>query len=216
PPGPHPWTYFSEESDMKELDSPEENLESTKAPTQLSRADLDGVHKTASDLIEQLAGVPDGDIVGEMVANSLKLLRDQTNRGDLKMLNKSLKELRYAIKVFAPYRDVRKVSIFGSARTPEDHPDYLAAAKFGKAMVAAGWMVITGAGGGGHGCRARRRRGGAVVRSGDPLAFRAADQCVHRERSEADQLQVFLHPQVDVRSIQSCHRPVPRRVRHDG
>jgi uncharacterized protein (TIGR00730 family) len=144
---------------MKEIDSPEENLEqsqeSTQAPTQLSRADLDGVHRTANDLIEQLASVPDGDMVGEIVANALKLLRDQTNRGDIKLLNKSLKELRYALKVFAPYRDVRKVSIFGSARTPESHADYRAAAAFGKGMVAAGWMVITGAGGGimaaGHG-----------------------------------------------------------------
>jgi hypothetical protein len=144
---------------MNEVDSPEESLEqsqeSTESPTQLSRADLDGVHATANLLVEQLAQVPDGDMVGEIVANALKLLRDQTNRGDIKLINKSLKELRYALKVFAPYRDVRKVSIFGSARTAEDHADYAAAAAFGKGMAAAGWMVITGAGGGimaaGHG-----------------------------------------------------------------
>src|SRR5205814_5813043 len=60
-----------------------------------------------------------------------------------------------ALKIFAPYRDVRKVSIFGSARTLEDHHDYSQAAEFARAMAAAGWMVITGAGGGimaaGHG-----------------------------------------------------------------
>jgi len=144
---------------MKEIDSPGENLEqsqeSTEAPTRLSRSDLDGVHQTANLLMEKLSAVPDGDMVGEIVATALMLLRDQTNRGDIKLLNKSLKELRYALKVFAPYRDVRKVSIFGSARTAENHADYLAAAEFGKAMVKAGWMVITGAGGGimaaGHG-----------------------------------------------------------------
>ncbi len=144
---------------MKEIDSPEENLEqsqeSTQSPTQLSRDDLDAVHVTANRLIEQLAAVPDGDMVGEIVANALKLLRDQTNRGDIKLINKSLKELRYALKVFAPYRDIRKVSIFGSARTLESHADYASAAAFGKGMAQAGWMVITGAGGGimaaGHG-----------------------------------------------------------------
>lgn len=144
---------------MKELDSPEEHLEQSQETAQrphlLSRADLDVVHKTASLLIAQLEDVPDGDMVGEMVASAMKLLRDQTNRGDIKLLNKSLKELRYAIKVFAPYRDVRKVSIFGSARTPESHADYSAAADFGRAMARLGWMVITGAGGGimaaGHG-----------------------------------------------------------------
>jgi len=94
-------------------------------------------------------------MVAEIVANGLKLLRDQTNRGDIKLINKSFKELRYALKVFAPYRDTRKVSIFGSARTLEDHEDYRQAAIFGKKMAEAGWMVITGAGGGimaaGHG-----------------------------------------------------------------
>ena len=137
---------------MKEIDSPEENIEqsqeSAQPPTQLSRSDLDAVHHTANTLIEQLNGVPDGDMVGEIVANALKLLKDQTNRGDIKLLNKSLKELRYALKVFAPYRDIHKVSIFGSARTPEGHEDYASAAAFAKAMAAAGWMVITGAGGG--------------------------------------------------------------------
>jgi uncharacterized protein (TIGR00730 family) len=144
---------------MKEIDSPEETLEQSQetlqTPTQLSRSDLDAVHHTANTLIQQLSKVADGDMVGEIVANALKLLRDQTNRGDIKLINVSLKELRYALKVFAPYRDVLKVSIFGSARTLESHADYASAAAFGKMMAAAGWMVITGAGGGimaaGHG-----------------------------------------------------------------
>jgi uncharacterized protein (TIGR00730 family) len=144
---------------MKEIDNSEEAIdqsrESVEIPHQASRSDLEGVHTTANLLIQQLGKIPDGDLVGEIVANSLKLLRDQTNRGDIKLINVSLKELRYALKIFAPYHDVRKVSIFGSARTPESHEDYISAAAFGKTMAAAGWMVITGAGGGimaaGHG-----------------------------------------------------------------
>src|ERR1043166_1365560 len=102
----------------------EQSQETIAPATVVSRADLDGVHKAASRLIEELARVPDGDMVGEIVANALKLLRDQTNRGDIKLINKSYKELRYALKIFAPYRDTRKVSIFGSARTPEPNADY--------------------------------------------------------------------------------------------
>ena len=145
---------------MKEvdaLDNPtiEQSQESAEAPVHLRRADIDEVHKLAAKLIEKLEEVPEGDMVGEIVANGLKLLRDQTNRGDIKLINKSLKELRYALKVFAPYRDVRKISIFGSARTAEDQGDYIAAAEFAKRMVEHGWMVTTGAGGGimaaGHG-----------------------------------------------------------------
>ncbi|CAN5334599.1 TIGR00730 family Rossman fold protein [soil metagenome] len=144
---------------MKESDQVDNNIEqsqeSSTPATVLSRGDLSKVHGIANDLILELENVPDGDLVAEIVANSLKLLRDKTNRGDMKLINKSFKELRYALKIFAPYRDVRKVSIFGSARTPEDSPDYIAASNFGKRMADAGWMVITGAGGGimaaGHG-----------------------------------------------------------------
>lgn len=144
---------------MRELDSidnNEEQSQETAAPAAIiSREDLSEVHEHANRLLASLEQIPDGDMVGEIVANALKLLRDKTNRGDVKLVNKSFKELRYALKIFAPYRDVRKVSIFGSARTPADHPDYDAAVQFGRRMAEAGWMVITGAGGGimaaGHG-----------------------------------------------------------------
>lgn len=144
---------------MKELDgidnNTEQSQETAQAPVALSRADLGKVHELASQLIDALREVPEGDLVGEIVANALKLLRDQTNRGDIKLIDKSFKELRYALKIFAPYRDVRKVSLFGSARTLESHTDYTQAALFAKRMAETGWMVITGAGGGimaaGHG-----------------------------------------------------------------
>ncbi len=146
---------------MKEADTSadqeivEQSQETMSAPSVVSREQLDGVHHIASQLIDELRTIPDGDLVGEIVANALKLLRDQTNRGDIKLINKSYKELRYALKIFAPYRDTRKVSIFGSARTPEAHEDYKTAAEFGRLIAQDGWMVITGAGGGimaaGHG-----------------------------------------------------------------
>jgi len=144
---------------MKELDGLDNNIEQSQESSEpahvISREELGEVHELASKLIEELREVPEGDLVGEILANALKLLRDHTNRGDVKLIDKSFKELRYALKIFSPYRDVRKVSIFGSARTPESNPDYRQAADFAKAMVAAGWMVITGAGGGimaaGHG-----------------------------------------------------------------
>jgi len=133
----------------------EQSQETAEPPHVIARARLDELNHRAESLIDELRGIPDGDMVGEIIANALKLLRDQTNRGDIKLINKSFKELRYALKIFAPYRDVRKVSIFGSARTREDDRDYQFAADFAKKMVETGWMVITGAGGGimaaGHG-----------------------------------------------------------------
>src|SRR6185437_10007106 len=122
---------------MKELDGLDNNIEQSQESSEpahvISREDLGEVHELASKLIEELREVPEGDLVGEILANALKLLRDHTNRGDVKLIDKSFKELRYALKIFSPYRDVRKVSIFGSARTPESNPDYRQAADFAKA-----------------------------------------------------------------------------------
>lgn len=83
-----------------------------------------------------------------LLTTVMKLHEDGASTGDLKITSAALKELRYAYKVFMPYRDVRKVTVFGSARTPNDEPAVLAARAFGRRMVAEGWMVVTGAGGG--------------------------------------------------------------------
>ena len=133
----------------------EQSQETAQPVHVVSREQLTECHRLAAELVTELQGIYDGDLVGEIVATAMKLLRDRTNRGDIKLIDKSLAELRYALKIFAPYRDFHKVSIFGSARTPETNSEYHQAAEFGKKMAAAGWMVITGAGGGimaaGHG-----------------------------------------------------------------
>jgi uncharacterized protein (TIGR00730 family) len=84
----------------------------------------------------------------QLLTTVLKLHDDGAHVGDLKIANTALKELRYAYKVFAPYGHVRKVTVFGSARTPAHAPAAAAARALGRRMVEAGWMVITGAGDG--------------------------------------------------------------------
>ncbi len=81
----------------------------------------------------------------EILLNALKCKRDDLDILDLKMISRMLDEFRYAAKVFKPYRSVRKVSIFGSARVPEEEPHYEMAAKFAKQMTEQGFMTITGA-----------------------------------------------------------------------
>jgi len=88
------------------------------------------------------------DLFSQMLVTICRLGADGVDRGDLKILNAALRELRYAFKIFVPYNEVPKVSIFGSARTKEDHPQYLAAKEFAELIQAQGWMVITGAGDG--------------------------------------------------------------------
>jgi uncharacterized protein (TIGR00730 family) len=93
-------------------------------------------------------GQDHGDLLSMMQRTIARLERDGTTRGDLKILNRTLRELRYAFKVFQPFRRRRKVTVFGSARTAPTHPAYQQAVALGRAMAGHGWMVITGAGGG--------------------------------------------------------------------
>ena len=71
--------------------------------------------------------------------------RDSATRGDLKILSRALRELRYGFKVFAPYRRDHKVTVFGSARTKPEEPSYQQAIVFGRAMAEKDWLVVTGA-----------------------------------------------------------------------
>src|SRR5919106_2650056 len=84
--------------------------------------------------------------IAEMLRTVLRLTADETNRGDLKILNRALKELRYAFRIFGAYRSVRNVSIFGSTRISEDDPYYPLAKNLGRRLAEQGFMVITGAG----------------------------------------------------------------------
>jgi uncharacterized protein (TIGR00730 family) len=99
------------------------------------------------ELLERSGSDPDNqDLIFELISSALRLARDGADRGDLKIANAALKEMRYTFHVFAPYRDARKVAIFGSARTEPDDPLYEQARALAAAMAARGWMVITGAG----------------------------------------------------------------------
>jgi uncharacterized protein (TIGR00730 family) len=89
----------------------------------------------------------DDDIVREMIVSTLKMHRDATDRGDLKIVNSALKELRYSFLVFSRYRETPKVTVYGSARTRPENPNYQLAAQFANLMADTyQWMVVTGAG----------------------------------------------------------------------
>ena len=98
------------------------------------------------DWLQRGRGSLNEELIAEMMQAVLKLSRDETSRGDLKILNRALRELRYAFKVFAPYRGIRKVSIFGSTRVQEGDPYYQMAVRLGHRLAEEGYMVITGAG----------------------------------------------------------------------
>ena len=108
------------------------------------------------------------DLVEDIIVNALKLLTDVKDRGDARVIRTAVRELRYAFRLFAPYRDTRKVTIFGSARTEPAKAEYREAVEFARQMAAAGFMVITGAGPGimqaGHEGAGPERSFGANIR----------------------------------------------------
>jgi hypothetical protein len=106
------------------------------------------IDEKVRQLVDEIHTDKPRELIEEMIITALKMGRDQTSVADLKMLNRALKELRYAVRVFAPYRDRRKVVVFGSARTPEDAEEFKAAENFGRAMREHGYMIVTGGGDG--------------------------------------------------------------------
>jgi hypothetical protein len=124
-------------------------------------AQLDDWLRSHNDFVnaDQFAGI---------LRTLLKLAQDNAERGDLKILNRTLQELRRAFSIFAPYRHMRKVSIFGSTRVQEGDPYYHLARTMAEELARAEFMVITGAGPGimqaGHEGAGRERSFGVNIR----------------------------------------------------
>lgn len=97
-------------------------------------------------LVKDWACDSSNELIQELIVTALKMGKDCLPDGDLKLYNRALKEMRYASRVFGPYNDERKISIFGSARTKPDEAEFKAAEAFAKKMQESGFMSITGAG----------------------------------------------------------------------
>lgn len=85
-------------------------------------------------------------LISEMVATSLSLFGDELTTGELRLVRQAFREMRAGFTMFNRYRALHKIAVFGSARTPREHPDYQAAFEFSRLLAARGWMTITGAG----------------------------------------------------------------------
>jgi uncharacterized protein (TIGR00730 family) len=116
------------------------NIKPEKPP-----ADLE-LRRRIEELIKYKGGGDNQEQVADIIENALKLLADVKDTGDVRVIQTAIRELRYAFRMFAPYSHIRKVTIFGSARTQPSKIEYQQAVEFGRKIVQAGFMVITGAG----------------------------------------------------------------------
>jgi hypothetical protein len=94
---------------------------SRNAPAKRPRRETE-LQRRVRELIEWRGGGHNADLVGEIIENALKLLRDVEHRGDVRVIESAVRELRHAFRVFAPYAQRRKVSVFGSARLKPGQP----------------------------------------------------------------------------------------------
>lgn len=155
----------------KRMDVPEAGMKPAAVESGWAAARTEAIES----FLNRFADSPDRDLLAEILVAVTRLARDGADRGDVKMLTTAFKELRYAFKVFAPYAGIRKVSIFGSSRTPSGHPDYAQADAFAKLMRLRNWMVITGAGGG--------IMGAGQAGAGRAASFGAAIRLPHEQKT---------------------------------
>lgn len=126
------------------------------------------LRRRIQELIDYKGGGHNQESVTDIIESALKLLHDVKDSGDVRVIQTAIRELRYAFRLFAPFADSRKVTIFGSARTLPSKLEYQQALEFGRKIAEAGFMVITGAGGGimhaGHEGAGLERSFGANIR----------------------------------------------------
>jgi len=104
------------------------------------------IDRIIDHLIEESGEIHHPAIIKEMIISTLKIGQEVDYLADLKLINRTLREMRYTAKVFAPYRHRKKVTIFGSARTEETNEMYKKCVIFSRSLAENNYMVITGGG----------------------------------------------------------------------
>jgi len=104
--------------------------------------------KIAALITEATQDAQHPDVVRELIITALRLSENNVTENDIQIIHTALKEMRYGFRFFTPYKDIRKISVFGSARTAPDQATYKYSSEFARQMVTKGFMVITGAGAG--------------------------------------------------------------------
>jgi uncharacterized protein (TIGR00730 family) len=109
---------------------------------------IESLQAEVSELITQLPSMKHGKLIQQALTTLVRMAEVEADRLDWKILNASIQDMERAFRVLYPYRHIRKIAIFGSARILPDSPLYRLAADFAHRVTQQGFMVITGAGGG--------------------------------------------------------------------
>lgn len=99
-------------------------------------------------VLEQLPTMEHGKLIQQVLETILRMMGREADRLDWKILNYALLDIEQGFQIFYPYRHIRKITIFGSARLSPDRLEYQMAREFSRRITELGFMVMTGAGGG--------------------------------------------------------------------
>jgi hypothetical protein len=111
-----------------------------------SSSSLASLQAEIGELLGQLPGMKHGTLIQQALMTLVRMAEVEGDRLDWKILNASLQDMERAFRVFYPYRHIRKIAIFGSARIARDTAEYQMAVDFARCVTAQGFMVVTGAG----------------------------------------------------------------------
>lgn len=111
-----------------------------------SSSTFESLQSEISELISQLPSMKHGELIQQALTTLVRMAEVEADRLDWKILNSSLQDMEQAFRVFYPYRHVRKITIFGSARIHANDPAYQMAIDFARCVTQQGFMVITGGG----------------------------------------------------------------------
>jgi len=106
------------------------------------------IDKLVDELAKDFSTPHTRSYIHDLFTTVIKLHQDKADEHDLYLISNTMKELRHIFRTFAPYREIKKVAVFGSHRTPPDDKEYLLAEEFSRIIAAKGYMIITGGGGG--------------------------------------------------------------------
>lgn len=100
------------------------------------------------ELVEQVTHHPHGKWIQRALSVLTRIAGEEIDRLDWKIMTAAIEDMEKGFQVFYPYRHVRKIAIFGSARIAPEDSIYRLALEFSKAITQYGFMVLTGGGGG--------------------------------------------------------------------
>ena len=99
------------------------------------------------DLAQRFNGGHDPEAVLQMLSTVMNAAAsEKMEEHDLEMMARTVDEMFAADKMFAPYRNVRKITCFGSARIKPEEDAYQQAVDFSRMAAEKGFMIITGGG----------------------------------------------------------------------